>query len=40
MTRQEFEDITALLATILFATEFDGHVYAVEGSVRDYVMGN
>ena len=40
MTRQEFEDITALLATILFATEFDGHVYAVGGSVRDYVMGN
>ena len=40
MTRQEFDDITALLATILFATEFDGHVYAVGGSVRDYVMGN
>jgi len=40
MTRQEFEDITALLATILFATEFDGHVYAVGGSVRDYVMNN
>ena len=40
MNKETFYRITAELKRILLGSEFDGHVYAVGGSVRDLVMGN
>lgn len=40
MHRKQFIKITNQLSKILKGTEFEGHVYAVGGSVRDYVMYN
>ncbi len=40
MTRDLFVHIVSSLAEKLVGTEFEGHVFAVGGSVRDYVMQN
>lgn len=40
MTKMEFLHITDRLAQLLMGSRFEGHVYAVGGSVRDFVMGN
>lgn len=40
MNRDTFYKITSELQHVLAGSEFEGHVYAVGGSVRDLVMGN
>lgn len=38
MTEKRFIEITSRLAELLVGTKFESHVFAVGGSVRDYVM--
>lgn len=38
MEREKFIEITSYIDEITKGSEFDGHVYAVGGSVRDFVM--
>lgn len=40
MTREEFKKITEYIGSIIKGTSFEGHVFAVGGSVRDLCMGN
>ena len=40
MTREDFKEITKYIGSIIKGTSFEGHVYAVGGSVRDFYMGN
>lgn len=40
MTKELFKDIIKYLFEILKNSEFENHIYAVGGSVRDYIMGN
>ena len=40
MNKEKFLEITTYIEEIITGTEFSGHVYAVGGSVRDFVMGN
>ena len=40
MTREEFKKITEYIGSIIKGTSFEGHVFAVGGSVRDFYMGN
>ena len=40
MTREEFLGITGYIGSIIKDTPFEGHTYAVGGSVRDFYMGN
>lgn len=40
MNKGKFLEITTYIDEIITGTEFSGHVYAVGGSVRDFVMGN
>lgn len=40
MTKTEFQEIIKYVHEIIVGSVFDGHVYAVGGSVRDMVMGN
>lgn len=40
MTKQEFKQIASYIGSIIKGTPFDGHVFAVGGSVRDLHMGN
>lgn len=39
MTREKFLEIVEYIGNITKHTQFEGHVYVVGGSVRDYVMG-
>lgn len=39
MTRDKFLEIIDYIGNIIKKSPFEGHVYAVGGSVRDYVMG-
>lgn len=40
MKREKFLEIISYIREITSGTEFEGHVYAVGGSVRDFVMNN
>ena len=40
MTKQDFLTITEYIGSIIKGTPFEGHVFAVGGSVRDFYMGN
>lgn len=40
MTKEKFLDIIAYLRSTISGTRYEGHVYAVGGAVRDFVMGN
>ena len=40
MEREKFIEITSYIDEITKGSEFEGHIYAVGGSVRDFVMGN
>lgn len=40
MTKEQFYKITEYIGSIIKGTDFDNHVYAVGGSVRDLVMKN
>lgn len=40
MKREEFLNITSYIGSIIKGTPFEGHIYAVGGSVRDFYMGN
>ena len=40
MTEKDFYKITDYIATIIKGSEFENHVYAVGGSVRDLLMRN
>lgn len=40
MKREDFKEITKYIGSIIKGTSFDGHVYTVGGSVRDFYMGN
>jgi tRNA nucleotidyltransferase/poly(A) polymerase len=39
MKIEKFKEITSYISEIIKGTEFENHVFAVGGSVRDYVMG-
>ncbi len=38
MEREKFIEITSYIDEITRGSEFEGHVYAVGGAVRDFVM--
>ena len=40
MKREEFLNITEYIGSIIKGTPFEGHIFAVGGSVRDFYMGN
>ena len=40
MTKEDFLKITEYIGSIIKGTSFEGHVFAVGGSVRDFYMGN
>ena len=40
MKLEEFSNITSYIGSIIKGTPFEGHVFAVGGSVRDFYMGN
>lgn len=40
MKKEEFLKITGYIGSIIKGTPFEGHVFAVGGSVRDFYMGN
>lgn len=40
MTKQEFKEIINYIGSLIHGTEFQENVFAVGGSVRDFIMGN
>lgn len=40
MKKEDFKEITKYIGSIIKGTSFEGHVFAVGGSVRDLCMGN
>ena len=40
MKLEKFSHITSYIGSIIKDTPFEGHVFAVGGSVRDFYMGN
>ena len=40
MKKEDFLNITSYIGSIIKGTPFEGHVFAVGGSVRDFYMGN
>ena len=40
MTREKFLEISEYIGNVIKHSKFDGHVFIVGGSVRDFVMGN
>lgn len=40
MTKQEFKEIINYISSLIHGTEFQENVFAVGGSVRDFIMGN
>lgn len=39
MTKEKFKEILSYISTAIRGTEYENHVFAVGGSVRDFVMG-